>query len=45
MFRTFISSTVLAAVGLAFTGTLFAASLTPASADSIEPRIKDRRIA
>jgi hypothetical protein len=45
MFRTFFSSTVLAAAGLAFTGTLFAASLTPASADSIEPRIKDRRIA
>lgn len=44
MTRKIFSSATLAAVTLAFGGALFAASATPASADSIEPRIKDRRI-
>lgn len=45
MSRSIFSSATLAAVGLAFSGALFTASLNSASADSIEPRIKDRRIA
>lgn len=45
MTRTIFSSATLAAVTLAFTGGLFMASVGTAHADSIEPRIKDRRIA
>ena len=45
MTRTIFSSAALAAVTLAFTGGLFMASVGTANADTIEPRLKDRRIA
>lgn len=44
MTRTIFSSAVVAAVTLAFSGTLHVASVSSASADGIDPRIKDRRI-
>src|SRR5689334_12756 len=44
MTSSIFSKATLAAVGLAFSGALVVSSMGSASADTIEPRIKDRRI-